>query len=64
MLVHAAAIGMFLYLVMRFGIQQVESVAQTRAVFLGLWVGLYMVTFGHRIPRSLLDVNPDLIPVA
>jgi uncharacterized MnhB-related membrane protein len=57
MLVHATLAGVLLYLAMTYLLGQAEHVAITRSVFGGLLVGLYMVTFGHGLPKQ---VNPSL----
>lgn len=59
MLVHAAIIGIVLYLIMRFALGQKDVVAQTRSTFIALLVALYMLTFGHGLPSG--RVNPALL---
>lgn len=58
MLVHAAILGAVLYVAMRYGLRQVSPVALTRSVFAALLVALYMIAFGHGLPKRM---NPNLI---
>jgi hypothetical protein len=43
-------IGIVLYLVMVFGLNQEPDVAEDRSVLLGAVVLVYMVLFGHGLP--------------
>ncbi len=53
MLVHSVIIGLILFLIMRFILGQSVSVAEDRSVLLGAVVLIYMVLFGHRLPRTI-----------
>ena len=50
MVLHALMIGIVLYLVMVFGLNQEPDVAEDRSVLLGAVVLVYMVLFGHGLP--------------
>jgi hypothetical protein len=50
MVLHALMIGIVLYLVMVFGLNQEAEVAEDRSVLLGAVVLVYMVLFGHGLP--------------
>jgi O-antigen ligase len=53
MVVHSVLIALVLYLLMVFVLQQNNMVAETRSVFLGGLVLLYMIMFGHSLPGKL-----------
>jgi len=53
MLLHSLMIGIILYLVMVFGLNQTPAVAEDRSVFLGAIILLYMVLFGHGLPGTV-----------
>ena len=53
MLVHSVIIGLIIFLIMRFILGQSVSVAEDRSVLLGAVVLIYMVLFGHRLPRTI-----------
>ena len=53
MLVHSVIIGLIFFLIMRFILGQSVSVAEDRSVLLGAVVLIYMVLFGHRLPRTI-----------
>lgn len=57
MLLHAVIISGILYLVMTYGFNQSPMKAQTRSVLIGAVAFIYMVLFGHGLPRR---VNKDV----
>ena len=57
MLLHSVLIAIVLYIIMVYLLKQPVKVAEDRSVFLGALVLLYMVLFGHGLPKK---VNPRL----
>jgi hypothetical protein len=53
MVLHSVVIALILYLVMVFALKQNYMVAETRSVFLGGVVLLYMLMFGHGLPGKI-----------
>jgi hypothetical protein len=53
MMLHALMIGIILYLVMVFGLNQPADVAEDRSVLLGALILVYMVLFGHGLPGTV-----------
>jgi hypothetical protein len=53
MMLHALMIGIVLYLVMVFILNQEPAVAEDRSVLLGAIVLVYMVLFGHGVPGAV-----------
>jgi hypothetical protein len=51
MLLHAVIIGVVLYVVMVFALRQSKSVALNRSMIAAAVVLIYMLVFGHRLPR-------------
>jgi hypothetical protein len=58
MMLHALMIGIILYLVMVFGLNQSAAVAEDRSVLLGALILTYMIVFGHGLPGT---VNKNLM---
>jgi hypothetical protein len=58
MMLHSILIGFVLYIIMLFILKQPSRVAEDRSVFLGAIILLYMVLFGHGLPKK---VNSKLI---
>jgi hypothetical protein len=59
MLLHSVLIGVFLYILMKFLLKQSSKVAEDRSIFLGALVLLYMVMFGHGMPKKINSrLNP------
>lgn len=50
MVLHSVIIAFILYMVMVFALGQNYMVAETRSVFLGGLVLLYMILYGHGLP--------------
>lgn len=53
MVLHSVVIAFVLYLVMVFALGQNYMVAETRSVFLGGLVLLYMILYGHGLPGKV-----------
>tara|TARA_B110000459_G_scaffold186452_1_gene217972 strand:+ start:1226 stop:1423 length:198 start_codon:yes stop_codon:yes gene_type:complete len=53
MVIHSIVIGLVLYAFMVFVLKQTSLVAETRSTFLGGLVLLYMIMFGHSLPRKI-----------
>jgi hypothetical protein len=53
MLVHAIIIGILLYIFMFFALGQRQSVAENRSILLASLILVYMILFGHGLPRSI-----------
>lgn len=53
MLVHAIIIGILLYIFMIFALGQRQSVAENRSILLAALILVYMILFGHGLPRSM-----------
>jgi hypothetical protein len=53
MLAHSALIGAVIYLVMRYFFNQPALVAEDRSIAIAAIVLIYMVMFGHGMPKQL-----------
>ena len=53
MLIHAVVIGVLLYFFMIFILKQKQSVAENRSILLASVVLMYMILFGHGLPKSI-----------
>ena len=53
MFFHSAVIALILYLVMFFGLKQNQMVAENRSILIGAFVLIYMILFGHGLPKSI-----------
>ena len=53
MLLHSAVIGVLLYLVMVFVLGQRQVVAENRSILLAALALVYMILFGHGLPKSI-----------
>ena len=53
MLVHAIIIAIFLYVVMKFALNQSNAKAIDRSVLIGALVLIYMILFGHGLPKHI-----------
>jgi hypothetical protein len=53
MLLHALLIGIVLYLVMVFVMGQNKMVAENRSILFAALALVYMILFGHGLPKSL-----------
>ncbi len=52
-LLHAIILGVLLYFVMVFILKQSYSVAQDRSMLLAALAFIYMLLFGHSLPKSV-----------
>ena len=53
MLLHSVIIGILLYLFMIFILRQKQSVSENRSILLAALILVYMILFGHGLPRSI-----------
>ncbi len=53
MLLHSVIIGILLYFFMIFILGQRQVVAENRSILLAALVLIYMILFGHGLPRSI-----------
>lgn len=53
MLLHSLLIGVLLYIIMVFLMKQPARIAEDRSVLLGALVLIYMVLFGHGLPKRI-----------
>ena len=53
MLLHSLLIGLLLYFIMVFFMKQPVRIAEDRSVLLGALVLVYMVLFGHGLPKRI-----------
>ena len=50
MVLHSVIIGVILYMIM-FGLGQRQSVAENNSILIATCVLIYMILFGHELPR-------------
>jgi len=53
MVLHSVVIALILYIFMVYALNQNYMVAETRSVFIGAIVLLYMLMFGHALPGKI-----------
>lgn len=53
MFLHSVVIGLILYLIMVFGFKQREAVAENRSILAASAILIYMIVFGHGLPKKL-----------
>ena len=53
MLLHSLLIGVLLYIIMVFLMKQPARIAEDRSILLGALVLIYMVLFGHGLPKRI-----------
>ena len=53
MLLHSLLIGLLIYVIMVFLMKQPARIAEDRSVLLGALVLVYMVLFGHGLPKRI-----------
>ena len=53
MLLHSLLIGIILYFIMIFLMKQPTRIAEDRSVLLGALALVYMVLFGHGLPKRI-----------
>lgn len=53
MLLHSAAIGLILYIIMLYVFKQRLAIAENRSILIAAVVLIYMILFGHGMPNKL-----------
>ena len=53
MLLHSVVIGVILYILMVFILGQNTIVAQNRSILIAAVILIYMILFGHGLPKSI-----------
>ena len=53
MVVHSVIIGIVLYLLMFYGLNQSQRMAENRSILVAAIVLIYMILFGHGLPRKI-----------
>ena len=53
MLLHSAIIGILLYFFMIYILGQKQIVAENRSILLAALILIYMILFGHGLPKSI-----------
>lgn len=53
MFLHSVVIGLILYMIMVFGFKQSEAVAENRSILAASVILIYMIVFGHGLPKKL-----------
>ena len=53
MLAHSAMIGIAIFLMMKFILNQPQAIAEDRSIVISAFVLIYMVMFGHGLPTQL-----------
>ena len=53
MLLHSLIIGVLLYLFMHYILGQRQMVAENRSILLSAFILIYMILFGHGLPRTI-----------
>jgi len=53
MLLHSVIIGVLLYIFMFFILGQTQTMAENRSILLAALVLVYMILFGHGLPKSI-----------
>jgi hypothetical protein len=53
MLFHSVVIGVILYAIMTYGLNQESKVAEDRSILIAAVVLIYMILFGHGLPGPI-----------
>jgi len=53
MLLHSVIIGILLYIFMIFMLGQTQVVAENRSILLAAFILIYMILFGHGLPKAI-----------
>ena len=53
MLAHSAMIGIAIFLMMLFALNQSQAVAEDRSIVIAAFVLIYMILFGHGLPGQI-----------
>lgn len=51
MILHAIFVAIIVYIILKFLIGQPAVVARRNSIWVGIFVLIYMLVFGHRLPR-------------
>ncbi len=51
MIIHSIVIALVIYLILKFAIGQPAVVARRNSIWVGIFALIYMLVFGHRLPR-------------
>lgn len=51
MVVHSVVIGVFLYLFMFYALLQSQTIAENRSILISACILIYMILFGHSLPK-------------
>lgn len=51
MVAHSTVIGSILYIIMFYGLQQSQPVAENRSILMAAFILIYMILFGHGLPK-------------
>ena len=51
MVFHSVIIGIVLYLIMIYGLNQPQRMAENRSILIAAIVLIYMILFGHKLPK-------------
>ena len=52
-LLHSVIITVILYIIMKFFLNQSETMSLNRSILIGAFVLIYMILFGHGLPTHL-----------
>ncbi len=53
MVLHSVVIGILLYIFMKFILGQKSVIAENRSILLAALILIYMILFGHGLPKSI-----------
>jgi hypothetical protein len=56
MLLHSVIIALILYVIMLFVLKQPARMAENRSLVLGAVVLIYMILFGHGLPKGMPSI--------
>ena len=56
MLLHAAIIGLIMYMIMMLGMKQPQSMAENRSLLIAAVALIYMILFGHGLPKMQMNI--------
>jgi hypothetical protein len=55
-LLHASVLTVILFIGMRFGLQQSQTMSLNRSILIGAFALMYMILFGHKLPTRLRQI--------
>jgi hypothetical protein len=53
MLIHSIVISILFYILLAFVLKQKPAVAENRSILVGCMITIYMILFGHGLPKSI-----------